>query len=30
MDLAGAKREARRYLDEVLNVIKEENLVYPQ
>lgn len=30
MDLDSAKREARRYLDEVLDNIKEENLVYPE
>lgn len=28
-DLEGAKREARRYLDEVLDCISEENLHYP-
>ncbi|WP_286333667.1 S-ribosylhomocysteine lyase [Duncaniella freteri] len=30
MDLAEAKRNARRYLDEVLNCITDENLSYPR
>ncbi len=29
MDLPAARREARKFLDEVLRDIKEENLVYP-
>jgi S-ribosylhomocysteine lyase len=30
MDLPNARREAQRYLDEVLNVITDANLNYPQ
>ncbi|MDD7097668.1 MAG: S-ribosylhomocysteine lyase, partial [Prevotella sp.] len=29
-DLPMARYEARKYLDEVLTVIKPENLVYPE
>ena len=29
-DLPAARREARKYVDEVLNNMKEENLIYPE
>jgi len=28
--LPAARREARKYVDEVLNNMKEENLIYPE